>query len=403
MPENRRRGVVPAVVLLLLSFPSTSASAPLEPDQAVRVALDLHPAVVEAEANLTEARGDLRAATLFRENPDLAARLGTDGARRELEVSQPLSLTGEGLAARRSAAAMVEATEASLRRARVEAAAEVRHAWVACAVAVQAALLAREAFDLASRLVDVTEARYQAGDAPELDARLARLGRAQAAERYLVARREEAAALARLGTLIGRTVTADEMATDPREAAPAASPAAHERSDVVAARLQADAARSALSAERAAMLPPVSVGWFVDQDGPAQMMGPTVGIQLPLWQQNAGGRGRARGDLLRAEAEADRAAVRALAEQEATAGVASEAAGIVTALGTDLRADADAAFLAIETGYQAGEIDLPTVLFLRDEVVSARGALFSTYGASTDAAIDHLLATEDASLLGVQP
>lgn len=387
----------------LLLLARSAFAEPLSADAAVSLGMSRHPLVVEAEARIVSAEGEVRSATFLRENPEISGRFAPDSSTGEAGLNQPLSLTGEGVFARQAALARREAADATSRRARLAAAADIRHAWVEAVVATQEARLAQGALDLASRRVAAAEARVLAGDAPDLDARLVRLGRAQAAESYLLARRGEAAALARLATLVGRTLEPDDLPDDPLGGAPSGEGVSSDRSDVLAARHLVDAAEATLREERAAVLPAFGVGAFVEQAGQERFVGPSLTVTLPLWQQNAGGRARSRADLAVARADAERLALQAQAERLATASVTSDAARVLQTLGTTLEGDAAAALGIVEAGYQSGEIDLPTVIFLQDEVLSSRRALLTAHAASADATIDHLLAIEDLRLFGVQP
>jgi len=392
-----------ALLILSLTTARAAAAGPLSADDVVRMALSRHPLVAEASAEVTAAEGGVRAATFLRENPSLSVRVGADKTTREAELAQPLSLTGEGIFARQAATARLAAAEAGLGRARLVAAAEARHLWIAAVVAVEERELTRGALDLAIRRCAAVEARAVAGDVPDLDARLARLGRARAAQDYLVARREEAAVLTELGAWIGRTVSAAELEADPRDGAPSATGDAPERSDVLAAQHRLDASLAELKVERAAVLPRVELGAFSEQGEGERALGPSLSMTLPVWQQNAEGRARLRGEVAIAQADLDRTRARAAAEGIATAAVATDAVELLSTLGPDLAADADAALASVEAGFSAGEIDLTTLLFLQDEILSSRHAFVAACAASADAAVAHLLAVEDATLLGVQP
>jgi hypothetical protein len=158
-----------------------------------------------------------------------------------------------------------------------------------------------------------------------------------------------------------------------------------------------------LKVERAAVLPRVELGAFSEQGEGERALGPSLSMTLPVWQQNAEGRARLRGEVAIAQADLDRTRARAAAEGIATAAVATDAVELLSTLGPDLAADADAALASVEAGFSAGEIDLTTLLFLQDEILSSRHAFVAACAASADAAVAHLLAVEDATLLGVQP
>ncbi|MFZ5480814.1 MAG: TolC family protein [Myxococcota bacterium] len=375
-------------------------AASLSPDEAVTAALAVNPDVARAEADLSAARGSSRQTALLRENPEVEGSYSLAGDRIEGSVGQPLSLTGEGLADHRSARARVAAAEAAAQRARLTIAAETRSAYVDAVVKHRIAALSRAAFELASRQLTATEARVAAGEASDLDLRLARLEQAKAARELLGARAAEAQALAALSTLVRRAVAGEDLASDPIDAAPEPRrPPPEERSDVRAARLAVDAAEAALARERAAVLPPVTLGGFYESDGGGVAAGPSLGVTLPLWHQNQAGVGEAKGQAAVARAELVAASARAEAEVRTAADANADAAETMASVpATD--EDARAALASIEAGSRSGELDLVTTILLRGEVVSGQQALSQARGDLALARITLLLATEDDALLG---
>lgn len=387
---------------LLLAW-SSALAAPLSPDGAVALALPVHPEVARAEAELATARGESRETLIFRENPEIDGAYGLTGDRLEASASQALSLTGEGLAAHRSARARLAAAESALQRARLEAASEVRHAWIAAVVAGQSAALAADAFALAVRLYQATEAKLAAGEVAELDVRLARMAQAGAARDLLDARTAEAEALATLSALVQRPVVAEDLPGAPLQAAPAPGGGQEERSDVAAARAAVEAAEAELARARASILPPVRVGAFAEVEDGAIVAGPSLGLTLPLWHQNQSQTGAARGALAAARATLGATEARAEAERRVSAALVQEASGVADQLGPSLAGDAEAALASIERGFAAGELDLMETVFLRAEVVDGQTALLETQGRLAELRVDALLADEDPALLGGAP
>lgn len=384
--------------MLFLLF-GAALAAPLSPDQAVRSALSSHPELARAEAELSAARGARRASTLLHENPEIEAGYALVGERLEASVAQPLSLSGEGLAERRSQRAQVAAAEAALTRTRLEVAAEARSAYIDAVVAHQGAALTERAFDLATQQLQATAASLRAGEASDLDLRLARLEQAKVAAELMEARADEAEALATLSALVRVPVQGEDLLEDPLLAAPEPSAGAGaERSDVVAARQGVEAAEAALTRERAARVPQLTVGAFYEDDG-AITAGPTLGWTLPLWQQNQAGVAEARGDLGVAQAELGAAIARSEAERRTATEDHSHALATVRALEASPE-DSRAALAAVEAGVRSGELDLVTTLLLRDEIVAGQTALLASGGALAHARVRLLLATEDAALLG---
>lgn len=385
---------------MFLFLVGVALAAPLSPDDAVVAALASNPDVARAESELTAAQGAARQSSFLRENPDIDVGYAVVGDKIDLSVGQSLSLSGEGMADHKGARARMAAAEAGVTRARLEVAAETRSAYIEAVVAQQGAALARQAFDLATRQLAATESRVRAGEAADLDLRLARLDQAKAARELLGARAAEAEALSTLSALTQRPIAAGDLATDPLSAAPEPHPASgDERSDVRVARLALDAAEAAVARERAAGLPPVTLGGFYENDGGSVVAGPSLGVTLPLWHQNQAGVAEARGEASVARAELDAATARAAAEQRTAEGAHADSVATMASVPAT-NEDAVAALASIEAGVRSGELDLVTTILLRDEVVSGQQALSEARGDLALSRIHLLLATEDESLLG---
>ncbi|HNC98252.1 MAG TPA: TolC family protein, partial [Myxococcota bacterium] len=295
--------------------------------------------------------------------------------------------------------ARVRASEAALGRGRLEVAAHTRSAYVEAVVARELRVLAEQFFALASRQLEATESRVRAGEASDMNLRLARLEQVKAAQSLLQARNDEAVALATLATLVQRPITGEDLAVDPLDAAPEPQPGGDdERSDVQAARLALEAAEAAIRREQAAALPPVTLGAFFEEEGGSVLAGPSLSLTLPLWHQNQAGIADARATETVARSELDLRIARAAAEQKTATYAYSEAVSTL-ALVPATADDANAALASIDAGLRSGELDLVTTILLRAEVISGQQAMAQARGDLAVSRLFLLLATEDTALL----
>lgn len=352
------------MILLLVT-----AALAMTPDEAVKAALAHDPALAGAEAQVDAGKGAVAGASWLRNNPRLSGQVGAD--RLELEASQAVSLSGEGLAAARSARASLDSAEAARDRARLVTAAEARRAWLRAAVAEADVAIASDELSGATRLREAAEKRVAAGEAAEFEVRLARLEEARAVGLVLRARATLADALAGLAAITGDPAASAEG--DPLAAAPSIGTPGT-RDDVRAAEAATDAARAALARERAATLPAVELGVFYEDDAGRTLVGPTLGVELPLWKRNPGGRGSARGALAQAEAQASSTSARAAAEQRASSARMQQVEPLAALLGDDLSDDASAVLAGIELAWQAGELDIAEATLLRARALEGRRA-----------------------------
>lgn len=373
---------------------------PLTVDEVVLAALQGSEEVLEAEARVLEARARRAEASGLPGNPIVEGALGLDGETFGLEARQPVSVLGEGRLAHRAARAEVEAAEYQLLRTRFEVAVRARRAWLEAVTRRRLVDLETRSAELALALRDAVARQVELGEAPLLSLRLARLAAASAAVEQLEAQGAEARALQDLAALVRRPVTRDDLPTEAAGAAPPSSNlAAYGRSDVRAAFAAVTAAEAELARQRAAVLPPVEIGAFVESDGEGTLVGPAFEMALPVFHRNQVGRASARGALHVARTRARATSARQATEASTASARVGHAEALAASMGDDLEAEAYAALASIESGYALGELGLTEALTLRDQVLAGLRALLRLEQELAEARLDLLLAVEDRALL----
>jgi outer membrane protein, heavy metal efflux system len=379
-------------------------AAPLSPQDAVSLALSVHPQLRAAEAQLTQAAAAHARTTAPRYNPTLRADVALSGERLGFSLAQPITLTGQRRLQRQQTRAALDAATAQRTRARLTVAVAARSAYVEAAVAAATAQLARDAVALSVQLEDAARLRHAAGDASLLDLRLARLSRARSASWLLDASAQESTSLADLSAMLGQPITAADLTAEPLAVAPLPTETiTAPRSDVRAATARLQAAEHDRRQQQAAALAPLSVGMFIEQEDAERFIGPSLGVTLPLFSRNQLGQAEAAAELQ--VAAAAQRAVTARAETEiATATTRhAEAEALLTGLGADLSVAAEKALDGIALSYETGQTDLLSTLLLQSEVMQGQAALIALQGQLADARLALLLALDDDALLGIAP
>lgn len=391
-------------LILCFSMGFSEGVAALEPDEAVRAALDAHPRVIEAEARLLAAQGRRRESVPILGNPEIEARSSLGEDRWGLGASLPLDLTGSTVAARLAASRLERSAELEVRRARLEVAAETRRAYVAAVIARQQLEIARGGHELARRFELVSERRLQVGEGSELDLRLARLGRSRAASRLLEASAAEAEAIAQLAETTATPLELESLAGDPLAGVPVPNPAAdrEERLDLASAREGVRAAQAELVSRKTSFLGPIQLGWEVEKEEGIHQ-GPSVALTLPLFSSQQGARAEARAELLVASSRLSGLEARARTETHRALGRLEEADGLGAPDSARLMEDGQRALAGIESAWTRGETDLATTLLLQASVLEDQAAALDFLGQVATARIDLLLALEDAALLPHEP
>src|SRR5574338_224035 len=227
-------------------------------------------------------------------------------------VSQPLDLTGRRLALRETAHDVARRMVADSISVMHDIEANAARAFWRASLARALVVLAEEQRTDAERLARFESERAREGAVAEVSAMRARLE----ADRARVAEASAAAALTRATAELARAtgvvpsalpmVSALAPRVPPLAPVPTSSLAVERalasRSELVALRAAADAARHRYSAERRAMLPDVTVVAGAKQTAGYSTRVIGVAVPLPIFNQNSAGRDRAAAELRFVEA-----------------------------------------------------------------------------------------------------
>lgn len=299
-----RRAAPFFVAALACSFPSVgrAEASPSLPSPLDRtIALDLAERnnldLVAERLRRDVARANERVAAQI-PNPSLAFLAATDTPHQEILLEQPLEIGGSR--SRRKALAreeggIVDAEIGAIARAVRRRA---RGAFYDVVAAREVTSQRRRALDLAHRLKEIAQTRFEAGDAARIEVLAAELSEATAESELRASDEREIAAAARLNAVLAarpgtrwdvRGSLADPLpALDPDDLVARAS-----RSNSELARLEserrAEAGRGSLL--RAERVPTVGLVFGVDLDAPGEFdVGPKGGLTLglPLFSRNQG-------------------------------------------------------------------------------------------------------------------
>lgn len=388
------------ITLWFLLTAAMAAAVPLGAEEAVAAALPRSAALAEADAAVTLARGALRAARGPRFDPEVDASLAVVGEAWALDVSQSLSLTGEGLAGQAAARHSLEAAIARRSRVELAVAAEARRTWTEAVVTRQQADLAARALEVARQIEGAAGELVAVGEASQLDLRIVRLHVESARACWMAATVAEGRAMGALAVTVGMEPAAIQLPDDPLAGAPApVEGSGGARHDLVAAQAELEAARAALAREQAATFAPIRIGAFVEQEEGTLRAGPSLSFSLPLWRANVDGRAEARAGLAVATANLSEAELRAGAEQDRSRAVGAALEAAVAEREIDIPAEARAALEGVALAYGRGELDLLSVALLQAEILEGQEAWLEGRRLVVEARLERLLADEDPRLL----
>lgn len=297
-----------------------STAAPITLDQAIQRA-DSRPLVGMANASAETARYDAEQASLGAYNPQLSASAGprfVAGERSiafDIGLGHTFELGGKRDARRAVADAKIEAADAEIVAARLRARIEAWGAFQVALVMRERVAMAKEAEQVAIQVATATTERQKVGFGTQLEINLttAEVGRAK--HDRLDAERKYDAAVADLARAIGASAS-ESFEPDGQLVPPPAlaedvnglvTRAMKERPEARVARASTNVARAEIRAADAQAVPDLSIGvtygYERDPDATAQTILGNVGIGLPLFNRNQGGRKAARSTARRAEVE----------------------------------------------------------------------------------------------------
>jgi cobalt-zinc-cadmium efflux system outer membrane protein len=390
------RKLLVAAALLLSSLGAAQDGTRLPRAEALREALR-HNAELRAERERlgVEEAELVRAGQLLPSNPQLGARLGTDGPFKnsgerllEVELQQELEVAGQRGLRKTEAETRLRAARARVQALETRIAQEASGAWYRLWRAERQRALAGEALELARALDSAAESRFQAGDIPELERNVAAVDLTRAERATATLEAERARARLDLARVLGRTgARAPDIELEegplpelPSETLDALQALAREhRADLAAAKYTEDAAetRVRLRARERIPNPTLSVGY----EREAQRIGALqdvdqhlfagLSIPLPFWNRGQAElkaaraeRGAAQVEREAAERQVDTEVASALAEVQQARKAVEALAGTLPRVKRNLE--------LVRRAFEAGQLDLLSLLNARDRAQQAQ-------------------------------
>jgi len=349
-------------------------------EEAVAIALWNSPSFQATLVDLGIARADLAEAGLLR-NPIFSLLFPVGPKQLEFTLQYPFDALIQRPA--RVAAARFNARVVGERLVwdALTLVAEVKTAHADAVIADRRLALAAEHATLARRLADITDARLRAGDISDLDARAPR---SDAARSDLVRRalqHDRDLARLTLAAVLGVDRLPEQLPVQVSVAydlAPCAvddarlADALASRPDVRAAEIGVEAAAGKARWERSRAVALIGI---LDANGKGEdgfEMGPGIGLDIPLFNRNQGGVGRATAEIERASRLYLAARTRVIAEVRSAAIRVSQARQALDVWTAEIVPSLEIEQRQAESAYTAGEIPLFTVLDVSRRLVDGR-------------------------------
>lgn len=344
------------------------------------LALRSNPDLLAARPAVDVARGQLRQGSLPQFNPALDVLPGRGGLGQEFAISQELEIAGQRGARVRAGRANLDRTIAEVLNVARITLADVTRAFYRVAAGYRRVDLARELVRLNENLVDISSRQLKEGEISRLDFNLAsvELGRSRA--RMLATQSEREQIELELRRLIGSppqrhivpvmdSTWIDFVTLDAQRLIQIAI---ENRPDVQArAAVTREAEAQALLARRA-RFPNLAVRGVTEQGAAGnRVWRPGIGVTIPLLQRNQG-EIAARAAAVR-QAQFEREALVSLVRAEIQAALSAYAAAVerVAILETSVLPQARENRRLLEIAYREGEVGLPVLLLIRNQVIDA--------------------------------
>ncbi|MEW6253364.1 MAG: TolC family protein [Planctomycetota bacterium] len=266
--------------------------------------------------------------------------------------------------------------------------------------------IATESVQIAQQVLDLALARQQAGAGGEVDVNLAR---AEVQDAELALRNttlESFESRSALCTLLSLKVAPDTLElTDELPEPPAWTVAdqvlldlaAEHRLDLRAAVQATEAAAARIRQEQLKLFPTLDVGLALERDerrapgesgGQDAILGPTIGMELPIFNQNQGGIARARFEYEQSRKLLDNLAVEVHQEARVASARARTAWGTASYYRDQVMPLRETSLELARTAYQAGRTSLLNVLETQRALLTARAGYADSLQASAAALVE---------------
>lgn len=332
-PVIRRLGITSILVLAtgvaapLLAQQSASTTRPLTLAAALDLAERQNLDLIAARAQRAVAQAGVRVAG-ERPNPTVSISALRDTPHESVFFDQPVELGSKRSDRIQLAKAQGQLTDAGIAAMDRQVRHNVRVAYFALAFARGSTAQSNDSLNLAQRLSDIAQARFQAGDIPELEVTQASLEVARADADLQVARQEEKVALSDLNALLNEPATTNWDLGDPFSALPLSlslddllTRAGASNTEIARINQEVRVQKAQTSLLKAERVPNIGLEFGVDFNSP----GPggfregargQISMELPLFNRNQGeiAQSLASQEALAAELAATRRATDAMVE-----------------------------------------------------------------------------------------
>jgi cobalt-zinc-cadmium efflux system outer membrane protein len=396
-----------------LASADAADSAALDLARVIELASERSPAMQLARAQVAEAQSRLAGADVRAlENPTVGAALGPrigPNNSLDMELSLEVPIERGGKRAKRTAAtgAAVAGEQRRVEETRRQTVAGAVRSYYRSLAARERAQVAREQKRLAEEMLGAAQARFEAGQVPQLEVSLARAEVARAGSQ--IAAEEVGAVRARteLAVTLGLPSTFDLQPVgelkDRRLFDVAAPGTPENRADVLASLADVKTADAEAVLAEAERLPDLALTVSYGREEDANVLLGGVSVSLPLFNPR-------KGAVLEAQARRDRARIEAETRKAAaSAEIEGAREAYRAAVEAARRLEEDALPLGLENerltfeSYRAGKIGLPTLLQVRREALEARRSHLDTLLAAAEAGTDLAAALGSLTTTNTQP
>ena len=316
-----------------------------------------------------------------------------------VSLSQRVEWWGKRRARIDAAQADVAFSTATAAASLIELEIDVRLAAIAYAAAQEAVTQAGAQAALADQLSEVITKRHAAGDSDRGEVARMRVEASTARVRHEAAIRAVATALAVLRTWCGESLSTDITITDVFADTASLDPTTetaneHPRLQAALAAERASAARG--QTEREARVPDVTIGVFGEQEWEKNTLGVTLGVEVPLWNRNAGGIAAADAEHDRLKAARFVEALRLQRERTEALGAWQAARAEASTLRSEALPAAEDAVRLRTTAFASGEASLADVLDSRRALLNVQTYLLDAQRRAAESQVRLLAATAGA-------
>lgn len=376
----------------LASEAQGNSSQSMTMPEALKKAHENNYSLQKAKARVERLKGEeIHASRLVPSNPKVSFKAADREAPAQnyndigIEIRQEIWIAGQGGLAEDAASKRVESAQASLDFLATSVTARTRQAFLELLVARRAVDTAQKVLDMSGKLERYVQKRLASGEATQLEANNATIAVGKARARLVQAKKRQKQAKIRLTKRLGISPTRKiqvegklkPVKLEIEDQRRLLRKALKRRQDLVAAAKDVMAARQSLRLSRRELIPNLELFGFAEDEGPNEVVGGGVAMDLPVLHWRTGENKAARARLQKAQISRDALKLRVRREVLDALARYKAARKRVSVMSDKLLTRAEENVALTRKAFEAGRLGISDLTTMQNDLLDVRQSYLS--------------------------